>query len=150
MELKISKAQGELKNVNLRTEFNGDERVLSVDLKVKANISATEAAPLFQDTPGLIATLFDEGGTVLNPVIQFLYRVQIENIELKIDKQIFKGGKIKKNIALIPRNGHRFEMMFTAQLGDVGDVRPLADMLNEEVIIHIIERQAKLDLEAAA
>jgi len=64
MELKIAKADAELKNVNLRTENNGDERVLAVDLKIKASITAKEAAPLFADTPDLIKTLFDKGACV--------------------------------------------------------------------------------------
>ena len=54
MELTIAKADAELKNVNLRTEHNGDERVLAVDLKIKANVQAKEVAPLFQDTPDLL------------------------------------------------------------------------------------------------
>jgi hypothetical protein len=149
MELKIRKADAELKNVNLRTENNGDERVLAVDLKIKANITSKEAAPLFADTPELIKTLFDKGGNVLNPVFEFKYRMPIENVEVQLDDKKYKGGKIKKNMKLIPRNGSRFEIMLTAQLTEPGDVRPLAARLHEEVKITIIERQQSLDLQAA-
>jgi len=149
MQLKISKADAELKNVNLRTENNGDERVLACDLKIKANISATEAKPLFSDTPSLIATLFDKGGNVLNPVFEFKYRMPIENVETQLDDKKYKGGKIKKNMKLIPRNGKRFEVLLTIQLTDVKDVRAFAARLHEEVKVSIIERQQSLDLKAA-
>lgn len=150
MQLKIAKADAELKNVNLRTENNGDERILACDLKVKANIRASEAAPLFADTPELIGTLFDKAGNVLNPVFQLSYRMPIENIECILDDKKYTGGKVKKNMKLIPRNGKRFECMFTVQLSGVGDVRPFAARLHEEIKITIIERQQALDLGAAA
>lgn len=150
MQFKITKADAELKNVNLRTENNGDERVLAVDLKIKAFISAKEAGPLLQDTPGLIKTLFDKGGTVLNPVVEIRIRVPIENIELRLDNKIYKAGRIKKNFKLIPRSGSRFETLLTIQLSDVGDIRPFASRLHEECKITIIERQQSLDLSTAA
>ncbi len=146
MQLKIAKADAELKNVNLRTENTGDERVLACDLKIKASIPAKEAEPLFQDTPQLIGTLFDKGGNVLNPVFELRYRMPIENIELHLDDKKYKGGKVKKNMRLIPRNGSRFEVMMTVQLSDIGDVRPFAARLHEEVKITIIERQQSLAL----
>lgn len=151
MQLTITKADAELKNLNLRTENNGDERVLAVDLKVNANVKAIEVAPLFEDTPNMLDTLYDEGGNVLNPVVQFSYRVPIENIELKIDDlKPFKGGKVKKNMKLIPRNGKRFEITLTVQITDVLDVRALAKRLHEEVKISITERQQSLGLSAVA
>lgn len=151
MELKIANAQGEMKNVNLRTENNGDERILAVDLKLNASVAANELAPLFQDTPDLVATLFDKGGNVLNPVVEFVYRVPIENIELTVDDlKPFKGGRVKKNMKLIPRNGSRFEVTMTLQLTDVGDVRTLAKRLHEEVKISITERQQSLGLQSVA
>ena len=88
MELEIKNAQGELKNVNLRTENNGDERVLAVDLKIMANISSKDVSPLFSDTPEMLATLFDKGGNVLNPVVEFVYRVPVENIELSSQESV--------------------------------------------------------------
>ena len=151
MELNIAKAQAEMKNVNLRTENNGDERVLAVDLKIIANVSATEVAPLFQDTPDLLGTLYDAGGNVLNPVLEFVYRVPIENIELTIDElKSFVGGRVKKNMKMVPRNGSRFEITLTAQLAGVTDVRSLASRLHEEVKITIIERQQSLGLQSVA
>ena len=150
MELKINKAEAELKNVNIRTENNGDERVLACDLKIKASITADEAKPLFQDTPKMISTLFDSAGNVLNPIFQFTYRMPIENVELHIDDRQYKGGKIKKNMKLNPRNGSRFEVMLTAQLNDVKDIRPMAARLHEEVKVTIIERQQSLNLTAVA
>lgn len=151
MELLISKAEAELKNVNLRTENNGDERVLAVDLKVHCSIPADEVKPLFADTPDLLDTLFDKGGTVLNPVVEFMYRVPIDNVEVQIDDlSPHKGGKVKKNIKLIPRNGRRFETIMTIQLSDVGDVRALAKRLHEEVKISIKEQQEALGLGEAA
>jgi hypothetical protein len=151
MELNISKAQGEVKNVNLRTENNGDERVLATDIKIVANVSVKEITPLFSDTPQMLATLFDKGGNVLNPVVEFKYRVPIENIELTIDKlKPFKGGRVKKNMKMVPRNGNRFEVTMTLQLTDVGDIRELANRLHEEVAVSIIERQQSLGLQSAA
>ena len=151
MELNIKTAQAEVKNVNLRTENNGDERILATDIKILANVSVADITPLFQDTPNLLATLYDKGGNVLNPVVEFLYRVPIENIELTIDDlKPFKGGRVKKNVKMIPRNGSRFEVTMTVQLTDVGDVRTLAKRLHEEVKISIIERQQSLGLQDAA
>lgn len=151
LEIKIKKANAELKNVNLRTENNGDERVLAVDLKVIANLAAKDCAPLFADSPDLLDTLWDEGGNVLASCFEYTYRVPIENIELQIDDlKPFVGGKVKKNMKLIPRDGKRFQATLTAQLSDVGDVRPLAKRLHEEVSINIIERQQTLDLSEAA
>jgi hypothetical protein len=151
MELKIKKAQGEVKNVNLRTENNGDERVLAVDVKVLANVAAADVVSLFEDTPNLLETLFDKGGNILNPLIEFIYRVPIENIEVGIDElKPFVGGRVKKNMKLIPRNGNRFEVTMTVQLTDVGDVRTLAKRLHEEVVITITERQQKLGLQSVA
>jgi hypothetical protein len=151
MELKIQKAQAELKNVNLRTENNGDERVLAVDLKINANVAASDVAPLFQDTPELLNTLYDAGGNVLNPVVEFIYRVPVENIELTVDElKSFVGGKVKKNMKLIPRNGSRFEITMTVQLTGVTDVRALASRLHEEVKITITERQQSLGLQSVA
>lgn len=148
MELKIKKAQAELRNVNLRTENNGDERVLAIDLKIKANCSAKEVAPLFQDTPDLLNTLFEEGGNVLNPVIEFAYRVPIENVEVQIDDlKSYKGCRVKKNMLLIPRNGKRFELTFTVQMHDVADVRSLAKRLHEEIKVSITELQQSLSLD---
>ena len=66
------------------------------------------------------------------------------------DLQPFKGGRVKKNILLIPRNGKRFETTLTVQLSDVTDVRSLAKRLHEEVHITIIERQQELGLGEAA
>ena len=151
MELTIKNAQGELKNVNLRTENNGDERVLAVDLKILANISSEDVAPLFSDTPDMRATLFDKGGNVLNPVVEFVYRVPVENIELQLDDlKPYVGGRVKKNMKLIPRNGNRFEVTLTAQITDIGDVRTLVKRLHEEVKITIIERQQSLGLQSVA
>lgn len=151
LEITINNAEAELKNVNLRTENNGDERVLAVDLKVLASIPAKDVAPLFSDAPDLLDTLYDEGGNVLATCFEHIYRVPIENIELAIDDlKPFVGGKVKKGMKLIPRNGKRFEVMLTAQLSDVGDVRPLAKRLHEEVKITIIERQQSLGLDEAA
>lgn len=149
MQFKISKAHGEIKNVNLRTENNGDERVLAVDVKMVTDCEAKEIAPLFSDTPDLLGTLFDEAGQVMNPIVEFSYRVPIENIEVQIDKlNPYKGGKIKKNMRLIPRNGKRFEVTMTIQLSDVMDVRALANRLHEEVSVNIIERQQSMKLTA--
>ena len=69
MEITIKKARSEMKNVNLRTENNGDEKVLAVDLKIVANIAAKDAAPLFADAPDMLDSLFDEGGNVLAPTL---------------------------------------------------------------------------------
>lgn len=151
MELQINKCEAELKNVNLRTENNGDEKVLAVDLKIKASVPAKELAPLFADAPSLLESLFDKGGNVLASNFQHVYRVPIENIELTIDDlKSFKGGKVKKNIMMIPRNGKRFEVLLTAQLTDVTDVRALAGRLHEEVKVSIIERQQSLNLQSVA
>ena len=151
MELNIKTAQGELKNVNLRTENNGDERILAVDIKINANVAANDLAPLFSDTPEMLSTLYDKGGNVLNPVVEFTYRVPIENIELTLDDlKPFKGGRVKKNMKLIPRNGNRFEVIMTVQLTDVQDVRALAKRLHEEIKLSIIERQQSLGLQSVA
>ena len=151
MQLKITKAQGELKNVNLRTENNGDERVLAIDLKIKANCPMKELAALTQDTPDLLATLFDEGGNVLNPVTMFTHRVAIDNCEVKIDNlKAIKGAKLKKGLTYLPRNGKRFEISFTLQFADVIDVRAMANRLHEEIKVTIIERQQSLDLKSVA
>lgn len=151
MELEIRKAFAELKNVNLRTENNGDERVLAMDLKIVANVEAKDVAPLFSDTPDLLDTIYDKAGNVLNPVVEFKYRVPIENIELTIDDlKPFKGGRVKKNMTLVPRNGRRFEITLTAQLTDVGDIRAIAKRLHEEVKLSIIERQQSLGLKSVA
>lgn len=151
MELSIRKAEAELKNVNLRTENNGDERVLAVDLKLVANVSAKDVAPLFSDSPEQLDTMFDKGGNVLNPLFEQYYRVPIENIELVIDDlKPFRGGRVKKGMRMVPRNGRRFELKLTVQLSDVPDIRPLAKRLNEEVKITIIERQQSLGLSVVA
>ena len=147
MELGIKKAEAELKNVNLRTENNGDERVLAVDLKLVASVPAKELAPLFEDSPESLDAMFDHGGNVLNPLFELRYRVSIENIELVIDDlKAFKGGRVKKGMLMVPRNGRRFELKLTVQLSDIPDIRPLAKRLNEEVKITIIERQQSLGL----
>ena len=151
MEITISNATAELKNVNLRTESNGDERVLACDLKVIASCKAKEMAPLFADSPDLLDTLYDEAGNVLASCFEFIYRVPVENVELQMDDlKPFKGGKVKKNMKLLPRDGKRFQVSMTIQLSDIGDVRPLSKRLNDEVKITIIERQQTLDLEQAA
>ncbi len=151
MEITINNAHAELKNVNLRTENNGDERILAVDLKVEALIPAKDVAPLFADSPDLLDTLYDEGGSVLATCFEHIYRVPIENIEFSIDDlKPFVGGKVKKGMKLIPRNGKQFAVTLTVQLSDVSDVRPLAKRLHEEVQITIIERQQSLGLDEAA
>lgn len=151
MELAIRKAEAELKNVNLRTENNGDERVLAVDLKLIANVSAKEIAPLFSDSPEWLNAMFDKGGNVLNPLFEQYYRVPLENIELTIDDlRPFRGGRVKKGMRMIPRNGRRFELRMTIQLSDIPDIRPLAKRLNEEVRLTIVERQQTLGLQAVS
>ena len=151
MEITINKAQAELKNVNLRTENNGDERVLAVDLKIVANISAEDVVPLFADSPNMLDSLYDDGGNVLATCFEYIYRVPIENVEIQVDDlKPFVGGKIKKGIKLIPTDGERFSVTMTAQLSDVTDIRPLAKRLNENVHVTVIERQQSLDLEEAA
>lgn len=151
MELKIRKAHAELKNVNLRTENNGDERVLACDIKLKLDATAKEIAPLFADVPALLDTLYDEGGNVLSPEFQFVYRVPIENITLAIDKmKEWKGGKVKKNAILLPRNGRRMEVTLTIQFSGVGDIRPMASRLHGEISVTIIEQQESLALKDAA
>jgi len=151
VEITIKKAKAQLKNVNLRTENNGDEKVLAVDLKIEADIAAKDAAPLFSDAPDLLDAVWDEGGNALSSCFEYLYRVPIENIELCIDDlKPFKGGKVKKNMKLLPRDGKRFTVILSAQLSDVTDVRPLAKRLHEEVVITIIERQQTLGLSAVA
>ncbi len=150
MELKIKKVRAELRNVNLRTENNGDERILAVDLKCRADVPALSLKPLFADAPDTLDAIFDEGGNVLASYFEFTYRVPIENIELTIDDlKPMKGGKVKKNIKLIPRDGKRFEVIFTIQLSDVPNVQSFAKRLHEEVKLTIIERQGTLDLDDA-
>jgi len=151
MELNIKHAQAELKNVNLRTENNGDERVLAVDVKINMNITSKELEPLFTDSPEFLGTLHDKGGNVLNPVAEVLYRIAVENVELTIDDlRPFTGGRIKKNMKMIPRNGGRFEAIMTIQLTDVGDIRALVKRLHEEIKVSISERQQKLNLQSVA
>lgn len=151
MQFEVKGAQAELRNVNLRTENNGDERVLAIDLKIRANVHRKELLPLFDDTPDLLPAMFAKNGDVLNPYMDHSYRVQIENIELRIDKlKPFKGARIKKGMHILPRSGNRFEITFTAQIHDVVDVRTLADRLHEECKITILERQAKLPLSVVA
>ena len=151
MELEIKKANGELKGLTLRKENNGEDRVLAVDLKIVANIRADDLKPLFIDTPELLDTLFDSGGNVLNPVIEFVYRVSIENIECALDDVgAFKGGRVKKNMKMVPRNGSIFETIMTLQLSDVGDIRMLVRRLHEPVKITIVERQQSLGLQSVA
>lgn len=151
MELKIEKAHAELKNVNLRTENNGDERVLASDLKLKIDCTAKSIAPLFADSPGFLDTLYDEGGNVLLSNVQLSHRVQVENVELSVDDAIkWDGGRIKKNATFLPRNGRRMEAVFTIQFSDVRDIRPLIDRLHDEVNVTIIEQQQELDLSDAA
>lgn len=151
MDWKINNAVSELKNVNLRTENNGDERVLAVDLKIKANVSAKEMAPLFEDGPSQLDSMFDNGGTVLNSCWEEKHRIPMENIELVIDDlKAFKGGRVKKGMTALPRNGKRFDIVFTVQLSDIPDIRPLAKRLNEEVKVSLRERQQSLDLSVVA
>lgn len=151
MELKIKNAQGEIKNVNLRTENNGDERVLAVDVKLVAMVAAKHLAPLFQDSPQTLDSLYDEGGNVLNPLLEMMYRVPIENVEIQIDDlNPYKGARVKKNVKIIPRNARQLEVTMTLQLADVGDVRSLAKRLHEEVKLSIIERQQSLGLQSVA
>ena len=147
MELKIAKAHAELKNVNLRTENNGDTKVLACDLKITANCKAAEMAALFENAPTFLDALYDEAGDVLCPEAAIQYRIAIENIDVKIDKlAAWKGGKIKKNAMLLPRNGRRMEVTFTVQFSDVSDIQPMAKRLHDEVSVTIVEQQEKLRL----
>jgi hypothetical protein len=151
MELTINKAVAQLKNVNLRTENNGDERVLACDLKIVADVDADDVRPLFLDTPDFLDTLWDEKNQVLNHEIELRLRLPIENVELQLDDLVaHKGGKVKKGTLLVPRNGKRFTMTATLQLSDIADVRPLAKRLHEEVKVTIIERQQVLPVSSVA
>lgn len=147
MELKIKKAHAELKNVNLRTENNGDDRVLACDLKLQLDATAKELAPLFADVPNLLDAIYDQGGDVLCPEFQLVYRVPIENVEVTLDKlKPMKGGKIKKNAILLPRNGKRMQVTLTVQFSGVGDIRPMAARLHGDISVTIIEQQETLSL----
>lgn len=145
MQLDIEKAQGKISNVNLRTENNGDEKVLACDIKLTLDIPAKAVKPLFATSPDFFDSLWDSKGIVVLPEAELVYRVPVENIELQIDElQPIKGARIKKNIRFIPRNGTRFEATLTVQVSGVTDVRPLAKRLHEEVKATIIERQQQL------
>lgn len=148
MELKIQKAHAELKNVNLRTENNGDERVLACDLKIKADCEAREIAGLFEDAPQFLDALYDETGQVLCHEVALQYRIAIENVAVSIDNLAeWKGGKIKKNAMLIPRNGQRMEVTLTMQFSDVKDVNKIAKRLHDEISITITEQQETLEFD---
>lgn len=145
MLVEIEKAQATLKNVNLRTENNGDERVLACDLKFEADVEADQVRALFLDSPDFMDALWDEKNQVLNHDLEIRIRTPIENVELQIDDLTEnKGGKVKKGMLLVPRNGRRFRFTGTVQLSGIADVRPLAKRLHEEVKLTIIERQQSL------
>lgn len=151
MEITINKAQGKLKNVNLRTENNGEERVLSMDIKIEASVEAGSVKPLFAQAPDVVDALYDESNNALHSDFEFTHRLPIENIELTIDDlATIKGARIKKGTKLIPRNGRRFDVVMTIQVSGIGDVRPFAKRLHEEVKLTIIERQQSLPGIAAA
>ena len=147
MELKIPKARAELKNMNLRTENNGDEKVLATDLKFSINTTALSVAALFKDAPKLLDSLYDEGGNVLCEEVMLTYIVPTENVELTIDKlKPLKGGRIKKNVTVRPRQGKRVELVLTVQFTEPTHIEPIAKRLHDEVSIKIIEKQQSLDL----
>jgi len=149
MELAIVKAQAEVKNINIRTENNGDEKVLAVDVTLLADVSSKEIEPLFENGPQTIASMFDKGGNVLNSLFEMVILIPIENIEFTLDDlKAYKGGKVKKNIRLRPRDGFRFTAKLMVQLSDVTDVRPLVSRLHSEVKLSIFERQTTLALQS--
>ena len=139
-----------MKNVNLRTENTGDDRVLAVDLKLKIDCTAKEVAALYQDTPDLLDTLYDESGQVLNSCFEHVYRLPVENVSLTVDDLQPWVGKVKKNVKLIPRNGQRMEVWLTVQCSGIIDCRPMAGRLHEDIKVSLFERQASLDLDDEA
>lgn len=151
MDLNIQNVPAEVKAVTLRTENNGDEKVLAVNVKLECTVPMEQVAPLFSDTPKLLPTFFDKGGNVVNPVTEMRYRIAVENVRVQIDDlKPIDGARILKSMRLTPVGDSCFTVLMVVKLPDVHDTRPFANRLHEQVRVSIAELQASLDLDEEA
>jgi hypothetical protein len=126
-----------IKNLNVRKENHGEEKVLAVDLKLEFQSLRSEYCDFFD--PAAEAFLWrgedDEvRNTFLAPIV---YDVDVDNCVVKIGKQKF-GGCIVKRFALEPRNGGVMNLGCHVIIhpGDT-DVSKLAPLVQENAAVVI-------------
>lgn len=154
MELELA-GQAILKNLNVRAEHHGEERVLGVDLRI---VLSTDLDALANFSPALKALLYADADdankrTLRIPSLKPLgISTEFENHCVHIADQSYDGASLSR-FEITPELDGKVLVAFTASLSDISpDVLPdlAALYLDEKVNVDIEPLQGKLDLGAAA
>jgi len=141
----VVKAKAEIKSMNCRMEFHGDDLVPAVTVRFAA--ADTDAATMESAIPGIAQKLWAKGG---EPQLQECYplrvRHKIENCtaKIRIGKKVIelKGCDVNR-LDIVPLHGTRCQCIFN--ISAQGLVNPLLHgALRSEVDIEIVERQLTL------
>ena len=150
MELELA-GQAILKNLNVRAEHHGDERVLGVDLRI---VLSTNLDALANFSPSLKSLLYadaddEQKRTLRIPIMKPIgLTVEVENHCVHIADQSYDGASLSR-FEITPELDGKVVVAFTASLSDVSpDVLPslAALYLDEKVNVDVEPLQGNLDL----
>lgn len=138
------KTKAELRHINLRAEAHGEDMVRAIDVKLMLiNVPVdklTSAIPDFEKR------FYDGDTPILQEIVPFQIRHNIENVEAKIGKVTLKGADIKKNSKCWHKPGKVCDIEIKVQSADFTDaaLTTLSKQLKEEVTVEISERQGTI------
>ena len=131
-----------LKNVNLRKELHGDERILAVDLKLSFKSQPRELGYFFEDAMAEFLWRMEEKVlSVRNIFLQPLeFDVTLDNCTLKVGEFLFSGCTVKK-FCIESLNGGRIKLDCQAIIHPDSnmekEMHKLAQLIQEEVQVTI-------------
>ncbi len=134
-----------IEHLNTRKTGDEDDRVLAVDVKMRATMSAAESLGRF--APELADALFTDIGAVSNLMLgPITFAHELEHYRIDSDAGRFTGCRLRK-FSVTPKDGRETIVTFTASFEPTADeFARLAEDLADEIDVTIQPEDGELDL----
>lgn len=130
-----------IKHINPRKEGPEEEKILALDVKLNATVSA-DLWDFFH--PGLKPVIYTDAGGVQNVLMEAIgFNNMVRNCTVNINKCQFHNVDVK-NFKMRPKDGWKADLTFSVSVDpDGNEIAVLAEFLQEEVAV-VIEPQREL------
>ena len=139
------KTKGEIKKLNVRKEFHGDDLVPAIDIKMV--LIGVPVDKLTSAVPDMAKRFYEGDVVAVGEISPLIVGHKIENLEVKIDSVTLKGADVKKKMKLFLLPGKIANVELSVQVSDFNhkQLTKLTDLyIESEVKVEIFERQLSM------
>ena len=139
------KTKGEIKKLNVRKEFHGDDLVRAIDIKMM--LIGVPVEKLTTAVPDMAKRFYEGDVVAVGEVSPLIVGHRIENLAVKINDVEFKGANIKKKMKLHLLPGKIVNIELSVQVSDFTNkqLTRITDLyIESEVKVEIFERQLSM------